>query len=85
MHDNILNAAAFEQSNSNKDEDHYSEVKGRLNSRAQFWETIGAPAFIVDSIKYGYKILFILTPVLANWPSREYFAPIYISVNSIGC
>jgi hypothetical protein len=44
-------------------------VKGRLKGSYAFWERIGAPSFILDTISSGYKIPFYHTPpsiILAN-------------------
>ena len=37
-------------------------VKGRLKTHVQFWEDIGSPDFIIDTIKNGYTIPFLSTP-----------------------
>ena len=37
-------------------------VKGSLKRHFLFWENMGASKFIVDVIKFGYKIPFITTP-----------------------
>ena len=41
-------------------------VKGRLKAQVLFWEKIGAPPFIIDCIREGYKIPFYVSP-----PSAE--------------
>ncbi len=38
------------------------KLKGRLELHIQFWATIGAPTFIVDTIEERYKIPFRETP-----------------------
>ena len=37
-------------------------VKGRLKCHISFWREIGAPEFIIDTIRHGYKIPFYTTP-----------------------
>ena len=38
-------------------------LKGRLKSRVFYWESINANRFIVDVIKFGYRIPFVSTPL----------------------
>ena len=37
-------------------------VRGRLKEHIKFWERIEAPAFIIDTIREGYKIPFLVVP-----------------------
>lgn len=39
-------------------------VKGRLRKNIQFWRDIGASDFILDVLKFGYKIPFYSTPTI---------------------
>jgi len=38
-------------------------VKGKLFKSIQYWQTLGAPYFILSVIRNGYKIPFISTPL----------------------
>ena len=37
-------------------------VKGRLKASIKFWESIDASEFVLNTIKYGYKIPFVTVP-----------------------
>jgi len=37
-------------------------VRGRLKQHIRFWERIEAPEFIIDTIREGYKIPFVVVP-----------------------
>ena len=37
-------------------------LKGRLRTKLDYWHTIGANNFVIDTIKFGYRIPFISTP-----------------------
>ena len=36
--------------------------EGRLDTKLDYWHTIGANNFVIDTIKFGYRIPFISTP-----------------------
>ncbi|CAB4027771.1 Hypothetical predicted protein [Paramuricea clavata] len=38
------------------------QVRGRLKQHIQFWEAIEAPKFILNTIREGYKIAFLVEP-----------------------
>ena len=40
-------------------------LKGRLKTKLEYWHTIGASNFVIDTIKFGYRIPFISTPCRA--------------------
>ena len=42
-------------------------LKGRLRSCLGYWHTIGANSFVIDTIKFGYRIPFISTPCQARY------------------
>ena len=42
-------------------------LKGRLRSCLSYWHTIGANSFVIDTIKFGYRIPFISTPCQARF------------------
>lgn len=46
-------------------------VKGRLRSHVQFWETIRAPKFILNTISRGYIIPFLTTPPRARFNNNK--------------
>ena len=45
-------------------------LKGRLKAKLDYWHTIGANSFVIDTIKYGYWIPFISTPCKAHFPNN---------------
>ena len=40
-------------------------LKGRLKTKLEYWHTIGASNFVIDTIKFGYRIPFISSPCRA--------------------
>ena len=34
-------------------------LKGRLKTKLEYWHTIGTSNFVIDTIKFGYRIPFI--------------------------
>ena len=46
-------------------------VRGIMKANIEFWKSIGAPDFIIDTIERGYKILFISTPVPAKFKNNR--------------
>ena len=46
-------------------------VKGRLKCHISFWRQIGAPEFIIDTIRHGYKIAFYTTPPSNYFPNNR--------------
>ena len=42
-----------------------------MRANIKFWRSIGAPDFIIDSFQQGYKIMFITSPVPANFQSFQ--------------
>ena len=46
-------------------------VKGRLKAHVPFWEKIGAPPFIIDCIRQGYKIPFYVSPPPAEFSNNR--------------
>ena len=46
-------------------------LKGRLRSCFSYWHTIGANSFVIDTIKFGYRIPFISTPCQARFSNNH--------------
>ena len=46
-------------------------LKGRLKSCLNYWHTIGANSFVIDTIKFGYRIPFISTPCQASFSNNQ--------------
>ena len=46
-------------------------LKGRLRSCLSYWHTIGANSFVIDTIKFGYRIPFISTPCQARFSNNQ--------------
>lgn len=46
-------------------------LKGRLRSCLSYWHTIGANSFVIDIIKFGYRIPFISTPCQARFSNNQ--------------
>ena len=46
-------------------------LKGRLKAKLDYWHTIGANSFVIDTIKCGYRIPFISTPCKALFPNNK--------------
>ena len=46
-------------------------LKGRLKTKLEYWHTIGASNFVIDSIKFGYRTLFITTPCRALFHNNK--------------
>ena len=46
-------------------------LKGRLRSCLGYWHTIGANSFVIDTIKFGYRIPFISTPCQARFSNNQ--------------
>ena len=46
-------------------------LKGRLRSCFSYWHTIGAKSFVIDTIKFGYRIPFISTPCQARFSNNQ--------------
>ena len=46
-------------------------LKGRLRSCLSYWYTIGANSFVIDTIKFGYRIPFISTPCEARFSNNQ--------------
>ena len=46
-------------------------LKGRLKTKLDYWHTIGANSFVIDTIKRGYRIPFISTPCKAHFRNNE--------------
>ena len=46
-------------------------LKGRLKSRVSYWESINANRFIVDVIKFGYRIPFVSTPLAKRFSNNK--------------
>lgn len=47
------------------------KVKGRLRSNIEFWRSIGASQFILDTISKGYIIPFLVSPQKANFKNNR--------------
>ena len=48
----------FNKTNTEGEWDEIETVRGRLQQCVEFWESIGANEFVLDTIKEGYKIPF---------------------------
>ena len=46
-------------------------LKGRLKSRVSYWESINANRFIVDVIKFGYRIPFVSIPLAKRFSNNK--------------
>ena len=46
-------------------------LKGRLKTKLDYWHTIGANNFVIDTIKFGYRIPFISTPCRALFHNNK--------------
>ena len=46
-------------------------LKGRLRPCLSYWHTIGANSFVIDTIKFGYRIPFISTPCQARFSNNQ--------------
>ena len=46
-------------------------LKGRLRTKLDYWHTIGANHFVIDTIKFGYRIPFISAPCRALFHSNK--------------
>ena len=46
-------------------------LKGRLKTKLEYWHTIGASNFVIDTIKFGYRIPFISTPCRALFHNNK--------------
>lgn len=46
-------------------------VKGRLRSHIEFWKSIGAPQFILNTLSGGYIIPFLTTPSRAHFHNNK--------------
>ena len=46
-------------------------LKGRLKTKLKYWHTSGASNFVIDTIKFGYRILFISTPCRALFHNNK--------------
>ena len=46
-------------------------LKGRLRTKLDYWHTIGANNFVIDTIKFGYRIPFISTPCRALFHNNK--------------
>ena len=78
--DVVSECSMFELDNSDVSQDspvEYCEnrscvrVKGRLRSHISFWESIGAPRFILDTLSRGYIIPFLTTPTSAFFNNNK--------------
>ena len=49
----------------------YFNVLGRLKARIDYWEQIGAPEFILDTLRTGYKLPLIDTPESRSFRNNE--------------
>lgn len=47
------------------------KVKGRLRSHVNFWQSIGACKFILDTLSRGYIIPFVITPPSAQFRNNK--------------
>ena len=46
-------------------------LKGRLKTKLEYWHTIGASNFVIDTIKFGYRTPFISTPCRALFHNNK--------------
>ena len=46
-------------------------LKGRLKTKLDYWHSIGANNFVIDTIKSGYRIPFISTPCRALFHNNK--------------
>ena len=46
-------------------------LKGRLKAKLEYWYSINANKFVIDTIKFGYRIPFITTPSCAVFPNNK--------------
>ena len=46
-------------------------LKGRLKTKLDYWHTIGANNFVIDTIKFGYRIPFISTQCRALFHNNK--------------
>ena len=46
-------------------------LKGRLRSCLSYWHAIGANSFVIDTIKFGYRIPFISTRCHARFSNSQ--------------
>ena len=46
-------------------------LKGRLKTKLEYWHTFGASNFVIDTIKFGYRIPFISTPCRALFHNNK--------------
>ena len=46
-------------------------LKGRLKTKLEYWHSIGANNFVIDTIKFGYLIPFISTPCRALFHNNK--------------
>ena len=58
-------------------------LKGRLKSRVSYWESINANRFIVDVIKFGYRIPFVSTPLAKRFSNNKSALAHHDLVNAI--
>ena len=46
-------------------------LKGRLKTKLEYWHTFGASNFVIDTIKFGYRIPFISIPCRALFHNNK--------------